>query len=142
MNPRDLSREQFMSMLFAEMVVQQTNMAMIFLGKAPHPQTGKTEQNLAMARLFIDQLEMLELKTKGNLSREEETLLKQSLSHLRLSFVEAVNQQGGSAPPTTSTEPRPSGSATPGPSEPLPSGSAPPAQDAQDEPRKRFTKKY
>ncbi len=127
MNPNDLSREELMSMLFAEMVVQQTNMAMIFLGKVPHPQTGKTEVNMETARLFIDQIEMLEIKTKGNLSKDEETLLKQSLSHLRLSFVEAVNEQGKTA----------SGS--------KPQESAPPiaaTTEAEDEPRKKFTKKY
>lgn len=130
MNPQDLSREELMSMLFAEMVVQQTNMAMIFLGKAPHPQTGKTHKNLDTARMFIDQLEMLEIKTKGNLSKDEETLLKQSLSHLRLAYVEAVNEQGR-------TEPQK-------PAEPAPAPGTPPEtpQETAEEPRKRFTKKY
>lgn len=127
MNPKEeLSRDDLLSVLFAEMVVQQTNMAMIFLGQAPHPQTGKKEQNLETARLFIDQLEMLEFKTKGNLTKEEDSLLKQSLSHLRLAFVEAVNQQ-------KKTEPQK-------PTEPAPAGEAPPI--AEEEPRKRFTKKY
>ena len=128
MNPQDLSRDELMSMLFAEMVVQQTNMAMIFLGKAPHPQTGKTHKNLDTAQMFIDQLEMLETKTKGNLSKDEETLLKQSLGHLRLAYVEAVNEQGkGEAP-------KPAPEAIP-PAEPTP-------QTAEEEPRRRFTKKY
>lgn len=127
MNPQEeLSRDELLSVLFAEMVVQQTNMAMIFLGQAPHPQTGKKEQNLETARLFIDQLEMLEVKTKGNLTKEEDTLLKQSLSHLRLAFVEAVNQQK-KGEPQKSTEAAPCSE---------------PAQAAEEEPRKRFTKKY
>ena len=121
-----LSRDELLSVLFAEMVVQQTNMAMIFLGKTPHPQTGKTHRDLDAARLFIDQLEMLEVKTKGNLSKEEDALLKQSLSHLRLSFVEAVNEQG-------KTEP-----AKAPPAEAAPN----PAPETPDEPRKKFTKKY
>lgn len=121
----ELSREEMLSVLFAEMVVQQTNMAMIFLGKAPHPQTGKTERRLDTARVFIDQLEMLEVKTKGNLSKDEETLLKQSLGHLRLAYVEAVNEdEKGEAKPEA------------------PSTAAPEAAGAEDEPRKRFTKKY
>jgi len=128
MNPQDLSREELMSMLFAEMVVQQTNMAMIFLGKAPHPQTGKTHKNLDTARMFIDQLEMLEMKTKGNLSKDEETLLKQSLSHLRLAYVEAVNEQDKGEAPKPAPEAAPAAEAT--------------SQTAEDEPRRRFTKKY
>jgi hypothetical protein len=128
MNPQDLSREELMSMLFAEMVVQQTNMAMIFLGKAPHPQTGKTHQNLDTARMFIDQLEMLEIKTKGNLSKEEETLLKQSLSHLRLAYVEAVNEEGKGEAAKPAPEAEPTAEMT--------------SQTAENEPRRRFTKKY
>ena len=123
----ELSREQMLSMLFAEMVIQQTNMALIFLGKTPHPQTGKTVQDLNSARVFIDQLEMLEVKTKGNLTPEEESLLKRSLGHLRLSYVELANEKVPETPPQQ-------------PAEAL-KGQAPPAA-AEDEPRKRFTKKY
>src|SRR5204863_4970217 len=124
--PEDLSRDELLSVLFAEMVMQQARMATIFLGKAPHPQTGKTEQDLDAAKLFIDQLEMLEVKTKGNLTKDEDALLKQSLSHLRLSYVEAVNQHGEQG----KTEPaKPNESATP------------PPENPEEEPRKRFTKK-
>jgi hypothetical protein len=124
-SPEELSRDELLSVLFAEMVVQQTRMATIFLGKAPHPQTGKTQQDLDAARLFIDQLEMLEVKTKGNLTKDEEALLKQSLSHLRLSYVEAVNQQGKTEP-AKAAEP----------------AAAAPTAETEEEPRKRFTKKY
>jgi len=126
MNPKEeLTREEKLSVLFAEMVVQQTNMAMIFLGETPHPQTGKTHEDLATARLFIDQLEMLEVKTKGNLTKDEESLLKQSLGHLRLSYVEAANKKA---------------KGTSEPAEPEPA--APESPEADDQPRKRFTKKY
>lgn len=121
----ELSREEKLSVLFAEMVVQQTNMAMIFLGETPHPQTGKTHEDLDTARLFIDQLEMLEVKTKGNLTKDEESLLKQSLGHLRLSYVEAANKKT---------------SGTPKPAEPEPPAAE--SAESEDEPRKRFTKKY
>ena len=124
MNPNEMSRDELLSVLFAEMVVQQTNMAMIFLGKTPHPQTGKSHRDLDAARLFIDQLEMLEVKTKGNLTKEEDSLLKQSLGHLRLAYVEAVNEQGKTQTPPKAAEP------------------APAPEEAADEPRKRFTKKY
>src|SRR2546423_13729060 len=86
-----MSHEEMMSALFAHMVMQQSNIAMMMLGKVAHPETGKTMHDLEGAKLFIDQLEMLEAKTKGNLSKEEENLLKQSLMSLRLAFVEAVN---------------------------------------------------
>src|ERR1043165_7338643 len=86
-----VSREELMSAFFAHMVIQQSNIAMMLLGKTAHPETGKTMVDLDSAKLFIDQLEMLEAKTKGNLSKEEASLLKQSLMSLRMAFVEAVN---------------------------------------------------
>jgi hypothetical protein len=93
MPPQDLgpiSREEMMSALFAQLVVQQSNMAMLLMGEVPHPQTGQTMRDIEAARLFIDQLEMLEAKTKGNLTKEEDQLLKQSLMGLRMAFVEAI----------------------------------------------------
>src|SRR6185437_2781085 len=93
MPPHDLgpiSREEMMSALFAQLVVQQSNMAMLLMGKVPHPQTGQTVRDIEAARLFIDQLEMLEAKTKGNLTKDEDQLLKQSLMSLRMAFVESV----------------------------------------------------
>jgi len=131
MSPNELSRDELMTMLFAEMVVQQTNMAMIFLGKTAHPQTGKTHKDLDAARLFIDQLEMLEVKTRGNLTKEEDSLLKQSLSHLRMTYVEAASEQQKAEPPKA-TEP----AEAPKPAE------TPAAPEAEEEHRKRFTKKY
>src|SRR5215472_1920885 len=91
------------SALFGHLVIQQSNMAMMMLGKVAHPETGEVVQNLDAAKLFIDQLEMLEEKTKGNLSKEESSLLKQSLMALRLAFVEAVETP---AQPATKPEPR------------------------------------
>jgi hypothetical protein len=87
-----------MSALFASMVMQNTNMALIFLGAAPNPQTGQTAQDLEHATYFIDQLEMLAVKTKGNLDKQEDALLKQSLTHLRLAFVEAIEHPPQAAP--------------------------------------------
>src|SRR2546426_11284639 len=88
------SREEIMSALFANMVVQQTNMALMLLGKVPHPESGQHFRDLDGAKMFIDQLEMLEVKTKGNLEKEEDALLKQSLTMLRMAFVEAVDAPG------------------------------------------------
>jgi len=87
-----ISHADMMSALFAQLVIQQSNMAMLLLGKVPHPQTGETVRDVEAAQLFIDQLEMLETKTKGNLSKEEEQLLKQSLMSLRMAYVDAVEK--------------------------------------------------
>jgi Domain of unknown function (DUF1844) len=127
-----ITREEMMAALFAQLVIQQANMAMLLLGKVPHPQTGEIVRDIEAARLFIDQLEMLEAKTKGNLSKEEEQLLKQSLMSLRMAFVEAVQ----SPPP----EQKPA-EVTPPPAEnKIEAGSAESAADADS--KKKFTKKY
>src|SRR3989442_1529449 len=91
--------EEMNSALFAHLVMQQSNMALMLMGKASHPE-GKAVRDIEAAKLFIDLLEMLEAKTKGNLSKEESALLKQTLMTLRLSFVETVE----AAPAENQTE--------------------------------------
>src|ERR1044071_3119965 len=93
-----ISREEMNSALFAQMVIQQANMAMLLMGKVPHPQSGETVRDMEAARLLIDQLEMLETKTKGNLTKEEAQLLRQSLMSLRMAFVEAVESPAPAQP--------------------------------------------
>jgi hypothetical protein len=160
--------KEMMTAMFASLVMQQTNMATIFLGLAPHPQTGKMATDLEHAKYFIDQLEMLEAKTRGNLDKREEGLLKQSLTSLRLAFVEAVSNP---APPAAEVEKSAAPAAAAEPSGPVPgaapqaeaagpatgaetggsqpAGPAPQAhaagpapQAAADDSRKKFTKKY
>jgi len=132
------SREEIMAALFANMVIQQTNMAMMLLGRVPHPETGQVIQDLEAAKMFIDQLEMLETKTKGNLNKQEEGLLKQALAALHMSFVEAVEAPGQPAAPEAG--PPPSSAAAPAPETAPPPAAEPSA--AADESRKKFTKKY
>src|SRR3954466_15980221 len=130
-----MSREEMMSALFAHMVMQQSNIAMMMLGKVAHPETGKNIQDLEAAKLFIDQLEMLEAKTKGNLSKEEQNLLKQSLMSLRLAFVEAVNASPGEAPKAA-----PDAQSSSKQSEPPESASTP--ASTVEESHKKFSKTY
>jgi len=127
-----------MSALFAQMVMQQSSMAMMLLGKTAHPQTGEIIRDLEAARLFIDQLEMLEYKTKGNRTQEETALLQQSLMSLRMAFVEAVDSPSAQAESKRNQSSAPSESAaSPAQAEP-----APAANSAESELRKKFTKKY
>ena len=138
--PAGGSPEEMRSALFAQMVMQQSSMAVMLLGKTPHPETGQVVCDLEAARFFIDQLEMLEFKTKGNLNAEEAALLKQSLTSLRMAFVEAVN----SPPATTQSRPEPGSApvATGPEAAPANPSAAPSAPLAEEAPRKKFTKKY
>jgi len=132
-----INREDELAFLFAQLVLQQSNMAMMLMGKVTHPESGRTVKDIEAAKLFIDQLEMLEVKTKGNLNKEEETLLKQTLMNLRLNFVEAVE-------PPAQQKKADSSASTPQSSTPSgPSSDASSSDTGQEEEnRKKFSKKY
>ncbi len=100
----NLTPEQRHAALFAEMVMQLASTAFVMLGRAPNPMTGKTETDLETAQLLVEQLEMLEVKTQGNLGPEEQRLLKQSLMTLRMAFVEAVQAPAAAPAPAPSPE--------------------------------------
>ncbi len=80
---------------FALLVNTFATQAAVSLGAMPSPITGKRARNLAEAKHFIDMLAVLEDKTRGNLSPEEEQLLKQVLFELRMSYVEAKGRHAG-----------------------------------------------
>ncbi len=138
------SREEIIAALFANLVIQQTNMAFMFLGRVPHPETGEIIQDLESAKFFIDQLEMIEVKTQGNLDQREQGLLKQSLTGLRMAFVEAA--EGKASAPSPESGSRPAAISEPEaaakPAEPVPVAAAEPKAAAEDESRKKFSKKY
>jgi hypothetical protein len=87
---------------FLDMVALFGTQAMIALGKLANPVTGKAEKNMAAARLFIDTLEMLEKKTKGNLNSDETKVMHATLTDLRLMYVEESKSSAQSPPPQAS----------------------------------------
>jgi hypothetical protein len=72
---------------FATFVVSLNASALLHLGAIEDPSTGKSEKNLPMAKQTIDILCMLEKKTAGNLTKDEENLLKNILYDLRIIYV-------------------------------------------------------
>jgi len=119
---------------FIEFVMMQAQNAALFLGQIPNPQTGKGEVNLEVAKMFIDQLAMIQEKTRGNLSGEESTVLRNALSNLQLAYVEVA--RGSSA--AASFEKKAPESAPP--EEPV--TPEPPTAGPEGESRKKFTKSY
>ena len=73
---------------FATFVLSLSHSALVHMGEAPSPETGKVEKELALARQTIDVIAMLEEKTKGNLTGDEERMLGQILFDLRMRYVE------------------------------------------------------
>jgi hypothetical protein len=72
---------------FASFVVSLGTQAFMHLGDIPNPMNQKREKDLPAAKHLIDLLGMLQAKTKGNLTGEEERLLQQLLFDLRLRYV-------------------------------------------------------
>ncbi|NBV23318.1 MAG: DUF1844 domain-containing protein [Proteobacteria bacterium] len=132
-----VTRDEIMSELFTATVMQQAQMAVILLGHMPHPETGQTVVDLEGARMFIEQLEMLEVKTKGNLSPLEAQFLKESLNGTRMAYVQAVEHQD----PALGTRPAVPPSAAPQ-AFVAPPAAPPESPAAEDDSRKKFSKKY
>ncbi|HZI02906.1 MAG TPA: DUF1844 domain-containing protein [Archangium sp.] len=74
---------------FSTFLIGLASSALIHLGEAPNPETGKAERDLILARQSIELLGMLHDKTSGNLTPEEKQLFDNLLADLRLRFVEA-----------------------------------------------------
>jgi hypothetical protein len=131
---------------FIEFVMMHAQNAALFLGQIPNPKTGQGEVNLELAKMFIDQLAMIQEKTRGNLTSEEAAVLRNTLSNLQMVYVE-VSQHGA---PQTQAEPGPPApdeqtSAFAGPtadkSTATPESGAPDAS-TEGESKKKFTKSY
>ena len=75
---------------FLNLVVSMSHSALLHLGDAPDPATGGVEKNLPLARQTIDLLAVLQEKTRGNLSGDEERVLSQAIYDLRMRFVEVA----------------------------------------------------
>jgi hypothetical protein len=138
-----------MTQRFIEFVVMQAQNAALFLGQIPNPKTGEPEVNLDLARMFIDQLEMIQEKTRGNLTNEEATVLRNTLSNLQMAYVEAAGEPGTARPPGapgTTTQPQASETTSPPKSVEQPpavtSEPSTPIATAEPESRKKFTKSY
>jgi hypothetical protein len=66
--------------------------ALIQLGEIEDPFTKTLVKNLPLAKQTIDLIGMLQAKTKGNLTPEEEKVVEYVLYDLRMKYVKAVGQ--------------------------------------------------
>jgi hypothetical protein len=86
------TEEGLPSIDFATFVLSLNHSALIHLGEMPD-EGGKRDKNLPLARQTIDLIAMLEDKTKGNLSGDEERLVGQVLYDLRMRYVEQTKSK-------------------------------------------------
>lgn len=131
---------------FIELVMMNAQQAALCLGQMAHPSTGKAEVNLDAAKMFIDHLEIIREKTRGNLSKDEEKILTSVLSELQLAFVQVSSGAGVSGHVHDETCNHDHAPAAPeAPAVESTAQAESPKQEAapsEEEGKKRFTKSY
>ena len=91
--------------LFMQLVMQNQQIAMMAMGKIKNPVTDKIDRNLEYAKISIDTLDMLLVRTKGNLTEYEDKFLTEALKDLKLNYVDEVEKdKAGSADKESSEE--------------------------------------
>jgi hypothetical protein len=91
MTDRNPSRE---AALFLQLLLGLQQSGMMSLGKLMNPISRKIETHLDVARDTIDTLAALEARTKGNLEPDEERVLAQVLTDLRMNYIDEAKKTG------------------------------------------------
>jgi len=138
---------------FVQFVMMQVQNIFYVLGRIPSPDGRPIPPNLEAAKILIDQLEMVQEKTRNNLSAQESTILDDALKNVRLAFVESSGGTPASMMPKSNLpefpleededEALPEKGSTP--LEEKPKATTPPAGAAkppEEENKKKFTKTY
>jgi hypothetical protein len=77
---------------FNTFILSMASATLMHLGEIEGPEGRKGELNLPLARHHIDLVAMLQEKTKGNLTGEEERLLHQVVYDLRMRFIKVAER--------------------------------------------------
>jgi hypothetical protein len=159
--PEGIEKE---TVLFAKLVEILTQNAVIMLGGMTDRHGRQMPPDLRGAELIIDILSVLKAKTKGNLNRDEDKMLGNTLYQLQTAFAEVASKSGdfgrarkaAEAADSPAAEKPPAKAARPSATAPAAAKSAPsPAGEAQpppqgispsatpsDESKVKYSKKY
>ena len=77
---------------FTAFVMSLNTSALFYLGEISDPATGEKQQDLVLVKHTIDTLQLLEDKTKGNLTDEELALLTNALIDLKMRYVSKASK--------------------------------------------------
>ena len=136
---------------FVQFVMMQAQNIFYVLGRIPSPDGRPIPPNLEAGKLLIDQLEMIQEKTRNNLSAQESSILDDALKNVRLAFVEVSGGTPASMMPKSNlpdfpldeeesdlaeSSPRPTEKPKPG----TPPATAKPVEEQEN--KKKFTKTY
>ena len=137
---------------FVQFVMVQVQNIYYVLGRIPSPDGRPMQPNLEAGKILIDQLEMIEAKTGGNLSAQEAAILDDALKNVRLAFVEVSGGTPASMMPKSNLPEFPLEDEEPLADEPAPRApekpkaatpppvSAPKPEDTEN--KKKFSKTY
>lgn len=78
------------TMDFATLILSLSSSVLMNLGVVENPVTNTKEKEPEVARQTIDLIELLKVKTRGNLTDQESKLVDDVLAELRLWYVKTV----------------------------------------------------
>jgi hypothetical protein len=149
-NPTTVGNAE-MAQRFVQFVMMQAQNIYYVLGKIPSQDGRALPPNLEAAKLLIDQLEMVQEKTRNNLSAQESGILEDALKNVRLTFVEASGgtpasmmpkSQLGEFPMDEDYDQDPEPGETIKSTPPATPAATPAAPAPAEESKKKFTKSY
>jgi Domain of unknown function (DUF1844) len=129
-----------MAQRFIQFVIMQSQQILFVLG-APTAEGESIPPNLEAGHILIDQLEMIQEKTRGNLSPQESGLLEDALTRVRFAYVQASSD----APADAASRPSQAPTETPAPKQASPPATEPSPvskDDDESEGKKKFSKTY
>jgi len=85
---QDEGRWALPEVTFSTLIFSFSSSALVHLGEIPEPESQAQRVDLPLAKQVIDTLGLLQEKTKGNLEKEEEQLLRSVLYDLRLRYIQ------------------------------------------------------
>lgn len=86
------SEEPLPEITFSSFLFSLATSVRFHMGEIPDPETGETHPDLPLAKQTIDLLGLLQQKTRGNLTAEEDTFLDHLLYELRLAYVKKTGK--------------------------------------------------
>jgi len=139
-----------MTKRFVQFVMVQAQNILYVLGRIPTPEGDRIPPNLQAAKMMIDHLELIRIKTEGNLSPQETKIITEALQQVQLAFVEAsggtpvgmMPDRGPQVDLSALEEEEMISEETPNPAEPKATPTPAPTVTAEADEKKKYFKSY
>jgi hypothetical protein len=139
-----------MTKRFVQFVMVQAQNILYVLGRIPTPEGDRIPPNLQAAKMMIDHLELIRIKTEGNLSAQETKIITEALQQVQLAFVEAsggtpvgmMPDRGPQVDMSALEEEEMISEETPNPTPTKPAPSPAPSVTAEADEKKKYFKSY